>query len=164
MSTDSALSYGTLDTQASTAGIESQAGVTMAMFELNWASFEPRSGVVSASYLATMRSYLRVYRAAGQLVTLGPGLQNPPPERPLHQPVRRGHDGQRAAPGPFLQIHRLLLGPRRPPVGRNDSVYPVRRDDRRSGGQAGERARGAPSVMKKGSLRRNGPWYHRSGT
>jgi hypothetical protein len=90
MSTDSALSYGTLDTQASTAGIESQAGVTMAMFELNWASFEPRPGVVSASYLATMRSYLRVYRAAGQLVTLGPGLQNPPPERPLHQPSAAG--------------------------------------------------------------------------
>ena len=59
MSTGSVLSYGTLDTQASTAGIESQAGVTMAVFELNWASFEPRPGVVSASYLATMRSYLR---------------------------------------------------------------------------------------------------------
>jgi hypothetical protein len=78
MSTDSALSYGTLDTQASTAGIESQAGVTMAMFELNWASFEPRPGIVSASYLATMRSYLRAYQAAGQRVTLGLGLQNPP--------------------------------------------------------------------------------------
>jgi hypothetical protein len=52
--------------------------ITIAMFELNWASFEPRPGVVSASYLATMRSYLRVYRAAGQLVTLGLGLQNPP--------------------------------------------------------------------------------------
>jgi hypothetical protein len=78
MSTDSALSYGTLDTQASTAGIESQAGVTMAMFELNWASFEPRPGVVSASYLATMRSYLRAYQAAGQRVTLGLGLHFPP--------------------------------------------------------------------------------------
>src|ERR1700683_3858448 len=78
MSTDSALSYGTLDTQASTAGIESQAGVTMAMFELNWASFEPRPGVVSASYLATMRSYLRAYQTAGQRVTLGLGLQTPP--------------------------------------------------------------------------------------
>ena len=78
MSTDLALSYGTLDTQASTAGIESQAGVTMAMFELNWASFEPRPGVVSASYLATMRSYLQAYQTAGQRVTLGLGLQNPP--------------------------------------------------------------------------------------
>jgi hypothetical protein len=86
------------------------------------------------------------------------------PERPLHKPVRRGHDGQRAAPGPFLQIQGLLLGPRRPPVGRNDSVYPVRRDDRRSGGQAGGRVRVAPSVLKKRSLRQNGPWYHRSGT
>src|SRR6266568_4576196 len=50
----------------------------MAMFELNWASFEPRPGVVCASYLATMRSYLRAYQAAGQRVTLGLGLQNPP--------------------------------------------------------------------------------------
>jgi len=78
MSTDPALTYGTLDTQASTAGIESQAGVTMAMFELNWASFEPTPGAVSASYLATMRSYLRAYQTAGQRVTLGLGLQNPP--------------------------------------------------------------------------------------
>jgi len=74
MSTDAALSYGTLDTQASTAGIESQAGVTTAMFELNRASFEPRPGAVSASYLASMRSY----QTAGQRVTLGLGLQNPP--------------------------------------------------------------------------------------
>src|SRR6266568_284611 len=50
----------------------------MAMFELNWASFEPRPGVVCASYLATMRSYLRAYQTAGQRVTLGLGLQNPP--------------------------------------------------------------------------------------
>jgi hypothetical protein len=74
MSTDAALSYGTLDTQASTAGIESQAGVTTAMFELNRASFEPRPGAVSASYLASMRSY----QTAGQRVTLRLGLQNPP--------------------------------------------------------------------------------------
>src|SRR5471030_447307 len=78
MSTDSALIYGTLRSQASTAGIESQAGVTMAMLELNWASFEPQPGEVSASYLATMRSCLRAYQAAGQRVTLGLGLHYPP--------------------------------------------------------------------------------------
>jgi hypothetical protein len=78
MSTDPALIYGTLGTQASTAGIESQAGATMAMLELNWASFEPRPGVVSASYLATMRSCLRAYQTAGQRVTLGLGLHYPP--------------------------------------------------------------------------------------
>ena len=79
MPIDPKLMYGTLDTQASTAAIENQTGVTMAMFELNWASFEPRPGVVCASYLATMRSYLQAYQAAGQRVTLGLGLQNPPP-------------------------------------------------------------------------------------
>ena len=78
MPIDSGLIYGTLDTQASTAAVENQAGVTMAMFELNWASFEPRPGVVCASYAATMRSYLQAYHVAGQRVTLGLGLHNPP--------------------------------------------------------------------------------------
>ena len=70
--------FGTLDTQAGTAAQEARAGVPMAMFELNWASFEPQNGVVSSSYLATMKSYLAAYQAAGQKVTLGLGLQNPP--------------------------------------------------------------------------------------
>jgi hypothetical protein len=70
--------FGTLDTQASTAAQEAKAGVPMAMFELNWASFEPTKGVVSASYLATMKSFLAAYQAAGMKVTLGLGTQNPP--------------------------------------------------------------------------------------
>ncbi len=70
--------FGTLDTQPGTAAAENRAGVTMAMFELNWASFEPSRGVVSSSYLATMKSELAAYQAAGQRVTLGLGLQNPP--------------------------------------------------------------------------------------
>jgi hypothetical protein len=70
--------YGTLDTQTNTAAIEAEAGVSMAMFELNWSSFEPQKGVVCASYLATMKSFLRAYQAAGQQVTLGLGLQNAP--------------------------------------------------------------------------------------
>ena len=50
----------------------------MAMFEYNWASFEPTQGVLSSSYLATMKYELASYQAAGQKVTLGLGLQNPP--------------------------------------------------------------------------------------
>ena len=50
----------------------------MAMFEYNWASFEPTQGVLSSSYLATMKSELASYQAAGQKVTLGLGLENPP--------------------------------------------------------------------------------------
>ena len=50
---------------------------SMAMFELNWASFEPTQGVFSASYLATMKSELAAYQAAGMKVTLGLGLQTP---------------------------------------------------------------------------------------
>jgi hypothetical protein len=41
--------WGTLDTQTGTAAAEDKAGVTMAMFELNWASFEPGKGQFSAS-------------------------------------------------------------------------------------------------------------------
>lgn len=70
--------FGTLDTQPSSAATEANAGISNAMFELNWASFEPRKGVFSASYLATMQSYLKAYHAAGMHVTLGLGLQNPP--------------------------------------------------------------------------------------
>ena len=70
--------WGTLDTQTGTAATEDHAGVTLAMFEFNWASFEPSKGVFSASYLATMRSELAAYQAAGQHVTLGLGTQNAP--------------------------------------------------------------------------------------
>ena len=70
--------FGTLDTRPGTATAEDRAGVTMAMFELNWASFEPSQGAVSSAYLATMQSELADYQAAGQRVTLGLGLQNPP--------------------------------------------------------------------------------------
>ena len=70
--------WGTLDTQTATAAAEDKAGVTNAMFEFNWASFEPGKGQFSASYLATMRSELAAYQAAGQRVTLGLGTQNAP--------------------------------------------------------------------------------------
>jgi F5/8 type C domain len=69
--------WGTLDTQTNSAVTEGKANV-MAMFEFNWASFEPTQGVLSSSYLATMKSELASYQAAGQKVTLGLGLQNPP--------------------------------------------------------------------------------------
>ena len=68
--------WGTLDTQTNTAATEDHAGV--AMFELAWNSFEPTRGTVSASYLATMKSELAAYRAAGQQVTLGLGMENTP--------------------------------------------------------------------------------------
>jgi hypothetical protein len=69
--------WGTLDTQTNTAATEGHDGI-MAMFEYNWASFEPTQGVLSSSYLATMKSELASYQAAGQKVTLGLGLENPP--------------------------------------------------------------------------------------
>jgi hypothetical protein len=72
------LTYGTLDSQPADAATEHAAGVTNAMFELNWASFEPSRGTVSASYLVTMKYYLASFKSAGQRITLGLGLQNPP--------------------------------------------------------------------------------------
>jgi len=77
-STAPALTYGTLDSQPGHAATEAHAGVANAMFELNWSSFEPTKGVISASYLATMKYYLQSFQAAGQHITLGLGLQNPP--------------------------------------------------------------------------------------
>jgi hypothetical protein len=70
--------FGTLDTQTSTAVTEKKDGISVAMFELNWASFEPSEGVFNASYMVTMQSYLRAFRAAGMRVTLGLGLEDTP--------------------------------------------------------------------------------------
>jgi hypothetical protein len=70
--------FGTLDTQAKTAATERKDGISVAMFELNWASFEPSEGVFNAAYMATMRSYLKAFRAAGMRVTLGLGLEDTP--------------------------------------------------------------------------------------
>jgi hypothetical protein len=69
--------WGTLDTQTGSAATEGSDGI-MAMFEYNWASFEPTKGTLSPSYLATMKSELASYKAAGQKVTLGLGLENTP--------------------------------------------------------------------------------------
>ncbi len=71
--------FGTLDTQPATVAAEAgSSDVSMAMLEYNWGSFEPSSGVFSSSYLATMKSELAAYKAAGMKVTLGLGLQNAP--------------------------------------------------------------------------------------
>ena len=71
--------FGTLDTQPSTVAAEAgSSDVSVAMFEFDWASFEPSPGVFSASYMATMESYLQAYQAAGMKVTLGLGLEDPP--------------------------------------------------------------------------------------
>ena len=71
--------FGTLDTQPTTIAAEAgSSDVSMAMLEYNWASFEPSPGVFSSSYLATMKSELAAYHAAGMKVTLGLGLQNAP--------------------------------------------------------------------------------------
>src|SRR3984957_17559406 len=71
--------FGTLDTQPATVAAEAgSSDVSMAMLEYNWASFEPSPGVFNASYLATMKSEMAAYQAAGMKVTLGLGLQNAP--------------------------------------------------------------------------------------
>jgi hypothetical protein len=71
--------FGTLDTQPGTVAAEAASSdVSVAMFEFDWASFEPSPGVFSSSYLATMEGYLQAYQAAGMKVTLGLGLEDPP--------------------------------------------------------------------------------------
>jgi hypothetical protein len=70
--------WGTLDTLTGHAATEGKAGVTMGMLELNWGSFEPSRGVLSSSYLATMKYELAAYQGGGQRVTLALGLYDPP--------------------------------------------------------------------------------------
>jgi F5/8 type C domain len=71
--------FGTLDTQPGTVAAEAgSSDVSVAMFEFDWASFEPSPGVFSSSYMATMKSELAAYQAAGMKVTLGVGLEDPP--------------------------------------------------------------------------------------
>jgi len=70
--------YGTLDTEASTAATESAGGVGMAMFEFDWAAFEPEQGTFDSSYLTAMKADLDAYQAAGMDITVGLGLQDPP--------------------------------------------------------------------------------------
>lgn len=70
--------FGTLDTQIGTVRAEKSAGISVAMFELDWKAFEPSKGVFSASYLASTLPFLRAFRAAGMRVTLGLGLEDPP--------------------------------------------------------------------------------------
>jgi len=70
--------WGTLDSQPNDAATENKAGVTMAMFDFNWSSFEPAEGQFSASYVSYMRGELASFQAAGQQITLGLGTQEPP--------------------------------------------------------------------------------------
>src|SRR3984885_7459907 len=70
--------WGTLDTQTTTAATEAAAGVGMAMFEFNWAAYEPTQGKYAATYMTAMKAQLAAYQAAGMKVTLGLGLQDPP--------------------------------------------------------------------------------------
>jgi hypothetical protein len=70
--------WGTLDTQTTTAATEAANGVGMAMFEFDWAAYEPKQGSFSTSYMNTQLSMLHAYQAAGMKVTLGLGLEDPP--------------------------------------------------------------------------------------
>jgi len=70
--------WGTLDSQPQDAAVENKAGVKMAMFELNWGSFETSNGKFSASYVSYMQNQLAQLQAAGQKITLGLGSHEPP--------------------------------------------------------------------------------------
>ena len=78
VATDRSPLFGTLDTQLASINTDKQAGVSVAMFELNWASFEPTQGQFDASYISGMKAFLTSYLATGMQVTLGLGLDDPP--------------------------------------------------------------------------------------
>jgi hypothetical protein len=70
--------FGTLDTQISSVGTESRAGLSVGMFELDWASLEPKPGVFSNSWMSGFQHFLWKYREEKMRVTLGLGLNDPP--------------------------------------------------------------------------------------
>ena len=70
--------FGTLDTELGSINTDKQAGVSVAMFELDWASFEPQRGKFNKSYMSSMKYFLKDFRSAGMNVTLGLGLKDPP--------------------------------------------------------------------------------------
>jgi hypothetical protein len=74
----SSLLFGTLDTRMAGIRADKQAGVSVAMFELDWSSFEPEQGQFDSAYIAGMKSFLTSFRSAGMRVTLGLGLEDPP--------------------------------------------------------------------------------------
>jgi hypothetical protein len=71
--------FGTLDTQISSVGAEHRAGLSVAMFELDWASLEPKPGVFNNSYMSALGHFLWKFREEKMHVTLGLGLDDPPP-------------------------------------------------------------------------------------
>jgi glycosyl hydrolase family 42 (putative beta-galactosidase) len=77
---DAATSYafGTLVTDVAHASEEAAGGVTVAMMELQWSSYEPAEGKFDAAYARGMRDRLAALRAAGMQVTLGLGMSFTP--------------------------------------------------------------------------------------
>jgi hypothetical protein len=69
---------GTLLSDPGRASQEHAAGVTWAELELGWDAYEPGDGVFDATYAAAAKVKLQTFRAAGQQVVLGVGLQYPP--------------------------------------------------------------------------------------
>jgi hypothetical protein len=76
--TSSNLRFGTLLTQPDNIKADLRSGVSVAMFELDWSSFEPKQNQFDSSYIEGMKYFLDAYRAAGMPVTLGLGLHRAP--------------------------------------------------------------------------------------
>ena len=70
--------FGTLVTDAVHARQEAARGVTVAMMELQWSSYEPAEGRLDRAYARNMRAWLATLRGAGMRVTLGLGLHFTP--------------------------------------------------------------------------------------
>ena len=51
--------FGTLDTELGSINANKQAGVSVAMFELDWASFEPQRGKFDNLYMSSMKYFLK---------------------------------------------------------------------------------------------------------
>src|SRR5262249_48586029 len=70
--------FGTLGTQPERVAEESRRGVTVAMMELSWATYEPAEGAFNTEYGQDLRRRLDTLRGRGMQVTLGLGLHSTP--------------------------------------------------------------------------------------
>jgi hypothetical protein len=70
--------FGTLGSQAADAAAENAAGITGATLEVSWRDYEPSPGAFSAYYVNNLRSRMAAFRAAGQQLTLAPGIHDTP--------------------------------------------------------------------------------------
>ncbi|MEZ0095310.1 hypothetical protein [Streptacidiphilus sp. EB129] len=70
--------FGTLQSDPSKAVTEHAAGIRVASLPIYWDRYEPAEGVFDSAYIASVKSELASFQAAGMLVEASIGIESPP--------------------------------------------------------------------------------------